>query len=127
MTMKHIRKLEEALLLDEVRADPNKFNDLIHNDFIEIGYSGKTHTKSDILANLPKEQRTDIELWSQDFSFRTLSADTVLLIYKQCLTDQSGTLSRYAKRSSIWCNNDGHWQMIFHQGTPTEPFEKQNT
>ena len=125
--MKHIRKLEEALLLNDVRADRNKLNNLIHDDFIEIGYSGKTHTKSDVLAELPKEQSTDIELWSQEFSFRTLSADTVLLIYKQCRIEPNGKLSRHAKRSSIWFNNNGSWQMIFHQGTPTEPFEKLNT
>ena len=125
--MEYIRKLEESLLLEEVRTDHNKLNDLIHDDFIEIGYSGKTHTKTNILADLPKEQSSDIELWSQEFSFKTLSADTVLLIYKQCNIDQNGKLSRHAKRSSIWFNNNGSWQMVFHQGTPTEPFEKLNT
>ncbi|MEH6455803.1 MAG: DUF4440 domain-containing protein [Cocleimonas sp.] len=125
--MKHIRKLEEALLLDEVRTDRNKLNNLIHDDFIEIGDSGKTHTKSNVLADLPNEQGSDIKLWSQEYNFRTLSTDTVLLMYKQCRIDQNGKLSRHAKRSSIWFNNNGNWQMIFHQGTPTEPFEKLNS
>ncbi len=125
--MEHLRKLEESLLQNEIRSNQSKLNDLIHDDFIEIGYSGKTHTKSNILADLPIEQYSEIELWSQDYNFKTLSTDTVLLIYKQCRIDPNGNMSRYAKRSSIWFNNNGNWQLLFHQGTPTEPFEKLST
>ena len=125
--MKQLRKLEESLLQNEIRSNRNKLNDLIHDDFIEIGYSGKTHTKSNVLAELPVEDFYEIELWSQDYSYRTLSKNTVLLIYKQCRIDQNGQMSRHAKRSSIWFNNDGNWQLLFHQGTPTEPFEKLQT
>ena len=125
--MNHIRKLEEALLLNEVRTNRKKLNNLIHDNFIEIGYSGKTHSKSNILTDLPNEQDLKVELWSQEYNYKNLSIDTVLLIYKQCSIDENGKLSRYAKRSSIWFNNNGNWQMIFHQGTPTEPFEKLNT
>lgn len=122
--MELLRKLEESLLQNEVRCNRDKLDKLIHDDFVEIGYSGKTHTKSNVLDDLPTEQFSDIELWSQDYKFKNLSSDTVLLTYKQCRIDQGGKMSRHAKRSSIWFNNNGNWQLLFHQGTPTKPFEK---
>lgn len=122
--MKHIRELEESLLQEDTRANRDMLDQLIHDDFIEIGFSGKTHTKASTLADLPNEQASDIELWSQEFSYKTLSENTVLLLYKQCRIDQNGKMSRFAKRSSIWINNEGNCQLFFHQGTPAEPFGK---
>lgn len=125
--MKYLRKLEESLLQNKIRSNRDKLNELLHQDFIEIGYSGKTYTKANVLVDLPNQQSLDIELWSQDYSFMTLSTDTVLLTYKQASINHNGQLIRHAKRSSIWFNNKGSWQMKFHQATPTAPFEKSNT
>ena len=122
--MKHLRLLEEALSQKLIRANRNKLNDLIHEDFIEIGYSGKTYTKANILALLLNEISVESESWAQEYNFITLSTDTVLLMYKSARMHQNGQLERHAKRTSIWFNNQGKWQMKFHQGTPTEPFEK---
>ena len=125
--MKHLRKLEESLLKKEIRANPNKLNELIHESFIEIGYSGKTYEKTDILTSLPNEKDSESEYWSQDYSFISLSTDLVLIMYLEARMDKNGKLSRYAKRTSIWFNNADKWQIKFHQGTPTQPFEKNNT
>ena len=125
--MKHLRKLEETLSQKEIRANLDELNTLIHEEFIEIGYSGTTYTKPNILTLLLNENTPDTESYSQEFQYINLSADTILLLYQSARINQNGQLKRHAKRTSIWFNNEGNWQLKFHQGTPTEPFEKLNT
>jgi hypothetical protein len=42
----------------------------------------------------------------------------VLVTYFSRTTDEAG--SRAALRSSIWKRDGDRWQMLFHQGTPTD-------
>lgn len=48
-------------------------------------------------------------------------------MYKSAQMNCESQLRRHAKRSSIWFNNNGKRQMKFHQGTPTEVFNKLET
>ena len=120
--MNHLRKLEESLLENEVRSNRSRLNELLHDSFIEIGYSGKTYTKTDILNELATEET--MSCWSQDFKFITLASNLILIMYKQARIDKNGQLSRYSKRTSIWFNTGTIWQLKFHQGTPTKEFKK---
>lgn len=122
--MEHLRKLEESLLGDEVRASREKLDKLIHDSFVEIGYSGTTYTKTDILNDLPSQSESTSVCWSQDYDFITLASNLVLVMYREARMDDNGKLSRYAKRTSIWLCNERGWQLKFHQGTPTDEFEK---
>lgn len=122
--MNHLRKLEESLLVHEVRVSHNKLNELIHESFVEIGYSGKTYTKTDILNELSNEVEPEFICWSQDYNFINLTPNLVLIMYKEARMDKSGKLSRHSKRTSIRFSNNGMWQLKFHQGTPAEKFEK---
>ncbi len=45
-----------------------------------------------------------------------LASDVLLATYQTFRHNDS----KYALRSSIWKKNQGEWQMIFHQGTPTK-------
>lgn len=123
--MNHLRKLEESLLKNEIRANPNRLNTLLHDSFIEIGYSGKTYNKADILNELTNELESTYVCWSQDYQFITLASDLVLITYREARMGKSGKLSRHSKRTSIWFNSGKEWKLKFHQGTPTEEFEKQ--
>ena len=40
--MKHLKELETSLHQFEVRNDEAKLRELLHQQFIEIGYSGRT-------------------------------------------------------------------------------------
>ncbi len=53
---KIIFDLENCLLSFEVRKDEEKLDQLISDDFVEFGKSGKIYEKSDILKFLSKEE-----------------------------------------------------------------------
>ena len=124
---KHLRKMEAALHQHEVRTNIARLQLLLHPKFIEIGYSGKTHDYNSIISNLLSEKNSVFKVWSQDYEYTELSNTVIQLTYKSAKQDKYGSLSRHAKRSSIWVNELGEWKMKFHQGTPTDAFEKSNT
>lgn len=122
--MNLLREKEVMLHQYEIRKDIEQLKSLLHPNLIEIGYSGKTFDFDSTIADLPNEEQPDYSVWSQDYEYIELATDLVQLIYKAARLNKDGTLSRFAKRTSIWQNNNGQWQMRFHQGTPTDAFEK---
>lgn len=95
---------------------------LLDPDFKEFGRSGASYTRDDTLMLLP----TDTEppsIHAQDFVVQPLSDSIALLTYRSAHVDTSGELFRHTNRSSIWRLNAMGWQMVFHQGTPTAPFD----
>lgn len=100
----------EALLLDSsVRKSLEKLNQLIADDFIEFGSSGKIYTKQDVFAALLSESPRQFIV--KDFDVKELSENIVLATYK---TEEKG---KKCLRSSIWKKADEDFRMIFHQGT----------
>ena len=57
----------------------------------------------------------------RDFTTRLLSESVVLVTYRSVLRDPVRGKEWHALRSSVWKRIDGRWQIIFHQGTPTQP------
>ena len=101
--------LENALLTDEVRKSTDKLNQLISDNFVEFGSSGKIYKKSDILKFLPKEEFKKITI--TDFEIISSRKDEVSVHYK------SNSENNITLRSSIWKKEEGNWKIIFHQGT----------
>lgn len=122
--MDKIRELETALHHPEIRTNREQLMRLLHPEFVEIGYSGRTYDFDTIINSLLDEEPSAYTMWSQNFETTQLADDVFLLIYEQARIDEHGILSRHAKRSSVWTKNNDQWQIIFHQGTPTEPFER---
>lgn len=111
------RQLEEAFWREETRFDIQYIKDLMAEDFIEVGRSGRIYDKSSILA--AQRQPINAVIPLSNFSVRLLSDKVVQTTYDSCVTRQSGAL--YARRSSIWSREVDGWQLRFHQGTPYEP------
>lgn len=103
--MKIIYELETALLTPSTRKSVEQLDELIADDFVEFGSSGRIYTKEDILKYLPVEEHH--ELTVEDFMVKELAQNVMLATYS--LNDRL--------RSSIWKNTNGKWQMVFHQGT----------
>jgi hypothetical protein len=118
-----IRELETSLHQPEIRANRQRLDELLHQGFQEFGRSGRIYLKADIVEDLPTEQSRAV-IWSQDFSLRILADGVVLLTYKSANLTDDGVLERHALRASIWQRSPTGWQMRFHQGTPTAPFDK---
>ncbi len=107
-----IRLLEERLLLPEVRASPEALADLLADDFLEFGSSGRVYEKQQVIAALQEE--IPQKVWVRDFQVRLLAPGVVLATFRSV----GAAGSRSSLRSSIWMLEDGRWRLKFHQGTP---------
>jgi glyoxylase I family protein len=106
-----LHRLESALarrdaeLLD---GDTRALSDLIADDFLEFGASGRTWTAADVRTALATEPARDVPM--EDFAVSRLAAGVALVTYRS-------RDPRHARRSSIWVRRRGRWVMCFHQGT----------
>ncbi len=120
--LSQLKALEVELQQPVARRDAARLDALLHDDFHEIGRSGAAYSKADIVASL-RTTAQHAHIVADDFLVRRLTADVVLLTYRSAHTLPDGTLDQHAMRSSIWQRHGHGWQMRFHQGTPTQPFE----
>jgi hypothetical protein len=100
---------EIELHKDSVRTDAKKLDELLDDEFFEIGTSGNTYAKKDIVERLPSESSYEIK--SFDFDVREIAKNVIQIFYK---AEADG---RKSSRSSIWIKKDSNWKMVFHQGT----------
>jgi ribonuclease HI len=98
------------MLDPDVRSDPTRVRDLLHDDFLEFGSTGRVYNKRVLLDMLKHERPSTVVI--RDFAVRQLASDTALVTYRT--VGQSG---QEARRSSVWIRQDGVWRMAFHQGT----------
>ncbi len=106
----HLITLERSLHHPAIRADPAQAAPLLSADFREFGASGRIWSRAAILEALATEPSSSII--ARDFTCQPLSPTLALLTY----VSSNGT--REALRSSLWRLEDGHWRILFHQGTP---------
>lgn len=118
-----LRELECELHQPECRRDRERLAQLLAPDFKEFGRSGATYTLDDELMSLPSDPEPP-HIHAQDFAVNKLSDTIALLTYRDAHVNPSGELFRHTNRSSIWRLNSSGWQMVFHQGTPTDPFDQ---
>jgi hypothetical protein len=109
-------ELEERLAQVGRKLSPEEASSLIADDFVEFGSSGKIWSKTEIIAAI--SEWSPIERIVEDFSVRELSPSVCLVTYKVFSPGRRD--SRHALRSSIWHQNGGKWQIVFHQGTPAQ-------
>lgn len=99
---------EQALLSDQLRADPPSAAELLHPAFTEVGASGRRYDREEILAHLAPLADIDAE----EFVADEIAPGVVLLRY--VTTGPAGTV----ERSSVWVSESGRWLLRHHQGTP---------
>jgi len=115
-----IRQLEERLVNPAVRKSEMELNELFADEFVEVGSSGKIYDERQTIQTLLEE--SGFRVMMTNFKILVLSADCVLLSYRAAIsfnTDETKTV--FSLRSSIWKRNGDQWQIIFHQGTPSNP------
>jgi hypothetical protein len=116
-----LRSLEEELLKPEVRHSPDRVGNLLSDDFIEFGSSGRVFNKQQVIEALEREGPADstIRLSLVDFIARGLASNVILVTYLTIQEGGPGTRQDSRLRSTIWKLIEGRWQMVFHQGTPS--------
>lgn len=115
-----LRSLEERLLTPQMRSSPGEVANLLADDFVEFGRSGRIHDKQQTVEALAGETHGSepAERTASHFHINELADGVALLTYRSTLR-MAGNVS-HSLRSSIWIWCDGRWQMVFHQGTPTD-------
>ena len=103
--------LEERLLDPAVRAVPALVRALLAPEFTEFGASGRVFNRDAILAALASEPPR-LARQARGFKVRQLAPGVALTTWRVTRADGVETL-----RSSVWQQQGGHWQMVFHQGT----------
>ena len=116
--MDSIDAMLKQLLLDyEIQlANPsrgNNLSDLLGDCFFEIGASGNIYNLDQTLKALRKASRTKTNI--TNFKATQISENIVNTTYLAEKTDDKGNIIK-SRRKSIWQNNGGQWQMIFHEG-----------
>lgn len=117
-----LQTLEVELHKPATRTDAARLNTLLHDDFREFGRSGGAYAKAEILSRLPAEVQQAVFV-SDRFKVRAIGESIALLTYRSAHQQADGTLYAFTLRSSVWERSTLGWQMSFHQGTPTEPYE----
>ncbi len=114
----HILKQEKRLAASSARQNASELSQMLMDEFVEFGASGRSFNKSDIIALLSNEADfTPYEIC--DFKLNPLGADTVLATYMiAARTDCHGQPKNGSRRSSIWKLTGDNWRLFFHQGTP---------
>jgi hypothetical protein len=111
----HLQELEERLLHPAVRHSAESLDNLLADNFIEFGSSGRIYNKQQVIESLQQESPTRREL--ADFKALVLAEGVVLVTFRVV---EEGERPIHSLRSSIWKWMDGRWQMVFHQGTLTD-------
>ncbi|WP_058308181.1 nuclear transport factor 2 family protein [Gracilibacillus massiliensis] len=109
-----LKELERSHIRLDVRQDTRKLDEILSDDFFEIGSSGNTCNKEDCL----KSGVILTEMSLHDYQINLLAHDVILILATYYLVDK--TRNRNTLRSSIWKHINGRWQLYFHQGTKTE-------
>ena len=115
-----IKVLEHELASSSARADKSKLHEILADDFVEFGASGRRFTKQEIIELLSTEDDfTPYEL--EDFSVTMLGESHALVTYTIPPREgPDGTPKPGSRRSSIWREDGDNWQLVFHQGTHTK-------
>ncbi|AVH62606.1 hypothetical protein CDG77_30460 [Nostoc sp. 'Peltigera membranacea cyanobiont' 213] len=112
-----LRELEERLLQADVRKSAKDVMDLLADEFIEFGSSGRVFNKQQIIDSLQNEPIAPVTQRSIT-EFKTLVLATgVILVTYHIVRHLSGEQPVHSLRSSIWKFNNDRWKIIFHQGT----------
>jgi hypothetical protein len=106
-----LRQLEEQMLAPEAGRSEH-FKELLADEFVEIGSSGRVYDKIQTIAAL--EAAIPCTVTASDFQLMSLAPDLVLLFYRAC---RHSVPAVHSLRSSIWRQQNGQWRITFHQGT----------
>lgn len=110
--------LEVELLTEETRHSEARLRELLADDFVEFGSSGRVYDKQSIIDELLQSQSTE-NFKLDDFRLLYASDDAAFVIYSCVAVSKPGEIARKSIRCSLWRLQDGDWEMVFHQGTKT--------
>lgn len=109
-----LERLEQELWMEETRFNRKYMEQIMADDFIEFGRSGRTYSKEDCLSH--EREPINAILPLQNLNIRLLTQDTAQVTYNSEVTYDD--IIEKGRRSSIWTRSGKGWVLRFHQGTP---------
>ena len=117
--LSELQALESELHHPGTRCSRSRLEALLHPDFREVGRSGRPYTRETVIAHLAAQaQPPDVVATGHELV--PLGPDAALLTYRSAHRGPDGTLSLPARRSSVWRRTGPGWQLLYHQGTPSD-------
>lgn len=110
MTKQELVTLELKLQQEDVRSDKKQLAQLVHDNYLEFGRSGKVWKKADLLVSDQKIPQLHIQ--SSEFSVQKVGERSYLVSY---LTTEQET-GKQTNRRSLWVKEENAWQLLFHEG-----------
>jgi hypothetical protein len=107
---------EKSLLDPAVRRDRNRVLELLAEDFVEFGASGRAWSRDQVVELLAAGNFQPPAL--EAFECFLLAPAVALVTYRTVRTDAQTGACTVSLRSSVWIEHDGKWRVRFHQGTP---------
>jgi ribonuclease HI len=114
-----LHSMELALARRTPERLPGGYAAVLHDAFVEVGSSGRTWTRAELLEALEGARPTDaIDI--DDFDVEEVCAGVRLVRFTTTGTQRDGTVVR-SRRASLWVREGATWRMRYHQGTPVPP------
>jgi hypothetical protein len=110
----HIRWLEQRLIEP---ADRDALDELLHPDCTEVGRSGNTYTRAQLIERLPAEN-TSRTITIADFHAAEIAPGVALATFTTRDAGRDAANPRRARRVCVWVFQDDRWQLRHHHGTP---------
>ena len=110
----YLVSLENKLLSAAVRKSAEEIAQLLADDYLEYGSSGKVYNKKDTIEALQSEPV--IEISAHDFNVKLLTPEVALVRYIAVKKDKT-IIDASSLRSSLWKKTGENWQIVFHQGS----------
>lgn len=107
---------------DPPGADRAYLEELIAEDYFEIGGSGRVYSRERVIETVVDRydrEEPPVEYEVDEFAVRQIAPSMYLATYT--LSQPDGHETRVTRRSTIWTDSPGHWQVVHHQGTVVAP------
>ncbi|AVM01410.1 DUF4440 domain-containing protein [Gordonia iterans] len=112
-TLEAVLALERELQTPECRRDRARLDEILSDDFAEIGATGRVWHRDDLIEAISgKSNSSRAPLQMEDLKAQHITDDVVLVNW----VSRRGLHT--ARRSSLWRLTDGRWRLVRHQGTP---------
>ena len=113
--MRAWQEIEESHLRADVRKSPESLRELLAEEFVEFGSSGRSYDREAVIESLVDEPPFEFRI--DDFALRHQSDTLALTTYKLSTWRHPGGPVKATLRSSVWVRRLGQWVLLFHQGT----------
>jgi hypothetical protein len=116
--LNELKQLEPIFHHPELGTTQADFENMMADEFWEVGASGRYYSRQYVLDELEKRRSYPVEdvLETKEFHCMEIAPNNYLLTYTLIQS------SRITRRSSIWRRTDRGWKILYHQGTIVQEF-----